>query len=307
MCRKERPEIVYINTPQGIAYLREGTFILISKLFYKIPVIQHLHGSEFLNFFSTKNFLFRFFINITQKRVDYSIVLGDNLKYIFRKWNKIENIFSVPNGIEPAANFGKRKLNGKLPVLFFFGNLYKFKGLLLSLEILEIVKEVYPEIKMNIAGNWGNDSYFNLPMSKMKELFFNTIKEKGLEKNINFIGPVYGDDKTELLKNSDILVYPTFMDGFPIVLLDAMSAGCPVVTSKVVGAISEVVVNNETGFLVSDYNPGSYADALLKIIGSPEMFEKFSSNGHDRFKDKYTLKKNIENLESIFQKITVEQ
>ncbi|MBI5403299.1 MAG: glycosyltransferase family 4 protein [Ignavibacteriae bacterium] len=307
LCRKERPDLVYINTPQGIAYIREGSFVLIAKLFYKIPVIQHLHGSEFLNFFGRSNFLFKFFINLSQKRVDYSIVLGDNLRYIFRKWNKLENIFTIPNGIEPPADFARRELSGRLPVLFFFGNLYKFKGLLLSLEILEIVKKVYPEIKMNIAGNWGNDSYFNLTISKMKEFFFGAIKEKDLESNINFIGPAYGNDKVELLKNSDILVYPTYMDGFPIVLLDAMSAGCPVVTSKVVGAISEVVVNGETGYLISDYNPENYANAILKIIGDEKHFIKLSANSQKRFREKYSLENNIKNLELIFQKITGER
>lgn len=303
ICRKEKPDLVYLNTPQGIAYFREGLFVLITKIFSKALIVQHLHGSEFLNFFGRSNFLLKFFINLTQKKIDYSIVLSKNLKYIFRKWNKLENIFSVPNGIQPDVEFEERELKGRLPVLFFFGNLYKFKGLMLSLEILEIVKRKFPEIKMNIAGNWGYDSYFNLSQNAIKEEFFRTIKEKNLQKNIHFIGPAYGKDKVDLLINSDLLVYPTYMDGFPIVLLEAMSAGCPVVTSRVVGSIPEVVVNNETGYLISDYKPERYADAIMHIINNPDLFKKLSVNSQKRFKEKYTLDKNIKNIINTFEKI----
>jgi glycosyltransferase involved in cell wall biosynthesis len=303
LCSKEKPDLVYLNTPQGIAYFREGLFVLITKMFSKACIIQHLHGSEFLNFFGRSNFLFRFFINITQKRIDYSIVLSENLKYIFRKWNKLENIFAVPNGIHTDVDFEQRELNGRLPVLFFFGNLYKFKGLILSLEILEIVKRRFPEIKMNIAGNWGYDGYFNLPQNAIKEEFFRVIKEKKLQDNVNFIGPAYGKDKIELLLNSDLLVYPTYMDGFPIVLLEAMSAGCPVVTTRMVGSIPEVVVNNETGYLISDYLPERYAEALINIINNPALFKKLSVNSQKRFKEKYTLDISIQNISNTFEKI----
>lgn len=303
ICRKEKPDLVYLNTPQGIAYFREGLFVLIAKIFSKALIVQHLHGSEFLNFYGRSNFFFKFFINLTQKRINYSIVLSDNLRYIFRKWNKLENIFSVPNGIQPEVDFEQRELNGRLPVLFFFGNLYKFKGLILSLKILEIVRRKFPKIKMNIAGNWGYDSYFNMPQNTIKEEFYKIIRENNLQENINFIGPAYDKDKIELLKNSDILVYPTYMDGFPIVLLEAMSAGCPVVTTRVVGSIPEVVVNNETGFLISDYKPERYADAIIYIINNPDLFSKLSVNSQKRFKEKYTLDKNIKIIINTFEKI----
>lgn len=307
ICKKEKPDLIYINTPQGIAYFREGSFVLIAKLFSRAKIIQHLHGSMFLNFFGSSNFLMKFFINITQRRIDYSIVLSENLKYIFRRWNKTENIFSVPNGIEPEEIFPPRKSEDRLPVLFFFGNLYKFKGLFLALDILEAVKKKYPEIKMNIAGNWGYDWYFNITPSRMKDEFFRLVKKKNLESNINFIGPAYGEVKVKLFKDSDILVYPTYMDGFPIVLLEAMSAGCPVLASKVVGSISEVVVNGETGYLIPDYKPERYASVIFKLAGDEKLFEKLSKNAKKRFEEKFTLEKNIENLVSILLNITNER
>jgi len=303
ICKKEKPDLIYINTPQGIAYFREGSFVLLAKIFSRAKIIQHLHGSMFLNFFGSSNFLMKFFINITQRRIDYSIVLSENLKYIFRRWNKTENIFSVPNGIQPEAAYPARELNGRLPVLFFFGNLYKFKGLFLALDILEIVKKRFPDIKMNIAGNWGYDWYFNISPYWMKEEFFRLVKKKNLESNINFVGPAYGDNKINLLKNSDILVYPTYMDGFPIVLLEAMSAGCPVVSTRIVGSISEVIINNEVGYLISDYNASRYADAVCRLLSDAELFEKFSSNAQKRFCENYTLDTNIKKIAETFEKV----
>jgi glycosyltransferase involved in cell wall biosynthesis len=303
ICKDRKPDLIYINTPQGIAYIREGFFVVISKLFFKSKIIQHLHGSEFLNFYGRTNFLMKYLINSTQKKIDYSIVLGENLKYIFKKWNKLENIFPVPNGIQPNMKFIKRELNGNLPVLFFFGNLLKFKGIMLALEILYLVKKDYPEIKLNIAGSWGHDWYYGLSQKKVKKEFYDIIKNKNLDANINFIGPVYEDKKAELLNESDILIYPTHMDGFPIVLLEAMSAGCPIISTNVVGAIPEVIVNRETGYLIQDYSAERYAEAVIKIIENPGLFKLMSENARKRFYEKYTFDINIKNIVLVFEEI----
>jgi glycosyltransferase involved in cell wall biosynthesis len=277
--------------------------VLIAKIFFKSKIIQHLHGAEFLNFYG-KSFAFRkFFIYITQKKIDYSIVLGANLKYIFRKWNKLENIFSVPNGIQSQIKYKEKDSKSKTPVLFFFGNLLKFKGLMLVLEILELIKKEYPEIKLNIAGNWGYDWYYRLPQKEIKEEFYKLVKEKNLGDNLNFIGPVYGKEKIELLENSDILIYPTQMDGFPIVLLEAMEAGCPVITTKLVGAIPEIVVNGETGFLISNYSTEKYAEAIKKLLEDPLLFKSMSLNSRKRYKEKYTLDINIKNIVTVFENV----
>ena len=294
---------MYINTPQGIAYIREGLFVLIAKIFCSSKIIQHLHGSEFLNFYGRSNMFMRFLINMTQKKINYSIVLGENLKYIFKKWQKLENIISIPNGIKAEVTYKERNINGRLPVLFFFGNLLKFKGLILVLEILEKIKKDYPDVKLNIAGNWGYDWHYGLSKERVKEEYYRYIEEKNLQNNVKLLGPVYEQRKTDLLEDSDILIYPTHMDGFPIVLLEAMSAGCPIVSAKMVGAIPEIVVNGETGFLISDYSAERYADAVKKIIESPELFHYMSLNSRKCFEEKYTLEINIENIASTFENV----
>ena len=303
ICKEKKPDLVYINTPQGIAYVREGFFILISKIFFNLKIIQHLHGSEFLNFYGRAGMFMKYFVNLTQKKIEYSIVLSDNIKYIFKRWQKPENIFSVPNGIRPEVNYKSRNIDGRLPVLFFFSNLLKFKGLMLTLEVLEIIKKDYPGIMLNIAGGWGYDWYYELHQDKVKDEFYKIIEEKKLKDNIVFKGPVDDKRKSDLLEESDILIYPTQMYGFPIVILEAMSAGCPVITAKMVGAIPEVVMNGETGFLISDYNSERYAEALKKIIESPELFSRMSVKSRKRFDEKYTLEKNVENISSTFDKI----
>jgi len=300
ICRKQKPDLIYINTPQGIAYIREGLFVLISKLFFKSRIIQHLHGSEFLNFYSKANIFMRYFISISQKKIDYSIVLGEKLKHIFIKWQKSENIISLPNGIQSEVTYKGRNVNNRLPILFFFGNLLKFKGLFLSLEVLEIIKKDYPDIKLNVAGKWGHDWYFNLSQEKVKEEFYRMVDEKNLNSNVNFIGSVYHENKINLLENSDILLYPTYIDGFPLVLLDAMSAGCPIVSAGTVGAIPEVVVDGETGFLINNYIAKNYAEAVIKILKDRKLFYYMSLNARKRFEEKYTLDINIRNIVSIF-------
>lgn len=123
LCYRNEPALIYFCPSQNLAYLRDGLFILVGKLFSKAKIVQHLHGSDFYVFYSNSNLFIKLFVEITQRLVDHSIVLGNSLKQVFLKWHSDEKISVIPNGINLDVSINGKFQAKKTPVLYFLSNL----------------------------------------------------------------------------------------------------------------------------------------------------------------------------------------
>ena len=102
-------------------------------------------------------------------------------------------------------------------------------------------------MEFKIAGNWGEDSFTQDKMDETKNEATAIINKYGINSNLNFLGLVRGQDKQRFLFDTDIFVLPTiFTEGQPSIL-EAMSAGNPVISTPI-GAIPDTVIDGETGF-----------------------------------------------------------
>lgn len=305
-CLIYRPGLVYLCPAQGPAYLRDGLFVLISKLFSNAKIIQHLHGSEFDRFYLRSNWFFKRFIDVTQNRVDRTIVLGDSLKRIFSRWHDETEIYVVPNGIDVNIDIEHKNFYSQLPTLYFLGNLLKFKGIHIAVQALGVIKKKYPDIQLKIAGHWAYDPVFDESQDKIKDEIEQIIQSEQLQNNIQFLGPVYDERKIELLRNSDILVYPSINDGLPLVILESMAAGNVVVAIREVGAISDVVLHNETGLLINRQDPKEVAAAIEYVISNPAERMRLGLNAHHRYRQYYTKAIHVTRMIEVFNKVLAE-
>jgi len=293
------PELIYICPSQGLAYFRDGFFILIAKAFGKINV-EHLHGSNFMDFYYKSNLFTRWFIDFTQSKVDFSIVLSNSLQYNFTKWLDKKKIFVLPNGLQDyfkKNNYLKKKDGIKL---LYLGNLYKFKGFLTVVECFGKICKKYSNLRLAIAGHWGNDSFMHMKENEIRNEYNRLLDIYELKSKIDFIGPVYGNKKHSLLSNSDIFIYPTYYDGFPYVILEAMSAGLPVITSKNVGGIDDMIINYKTGILTEKQNQEEIISSIEYLILNEDKRVEMGRHGRKRFLEEYTIDKHLEKLKEIF-------
>jgi len=82
-----------------------------------------------------------------------------------------------------------------------------------------------------------------------------------------------------------------------------VAAGCPVISTKSVGAIPETVIDAETGILVEKKNSKAIAQAIIKLVEHPELRIKMGMAGRKRYEQYYTQEKNIENMIKVFEKV----
>ena len=293
---RKKPDLVYLVVAQNLAFLRDGLFILITRFFSRARIIIHLRSSYFKKNYDRSNWFVKRFIDFTLKQVDCAIVLGETLKYIIDRW--VKNIKVVPNGTDFDPDISIRRYGMKKEiVLGFLGNLYEFKGIFDLIQALNIVIKVHPYIKLVVGGPWIADR------TGFQKKVFNYIENNMLKNYIIFEGLIRDREKAHFYLGIDLFILPSWSEGHPNVILEAMAAGCPVIATKDVGAISDTVLDYKTGILVEKKNPPAIADAINYFLNKPGELKRMGIAGRKRFEKNYTMEKNISNLINVFESV----
>jgi glycosyltransferase involved in cell wall biosynthesis len=277
---RKNPDIVYFTlTPARSAFYRDLVFIFILKLMNCIRVF-HLHGKGVSKYAANplNAFLYKWAFK-GAKVIQLSPALYPDIdRFVYRS-----DCFFLPNGIDiPLNNNNKNEISeveNKVPCILFLSSMHASKGPFVLLESLAILKESGKSFEAIFAGPWASDN--------RAELFFSMVNEYGLSDSVSYVGPVFDENKSQLLKYADIFVHPTLNDAFPLVLLEAMSYGLPIVAT-IEGAIPEIVEEGVTGFLVPKQDPLSLTDRLSALLSDRSLCLRFGNEGEKRFLNNYT-------------------
>jgi glycosyltransferase involved in cell wall biosynthesis len=295
----DHPAIVYVPTSQNnLGFFRDGLFILTTKILSKAQIVIHHHGGEyFTQFMQQTNFFMKWYVGFVLRKVDLGIVLGERLRPVLS--GLVKRVEVVPHGIRlnEDLSMNKRQPKNGLTVSFL-GNLFKAKGILDVVEAAKILVQPYPKMKFRFAGTWWGQE------PETKEEAFKIIRENDLSGKIEFVGFVQGQQKVDFLSDTDIFVSPSWHEGLGLVNLEAMAAGCPVISSKGVGAIPEIVLDGITGILVEPKHPEQIVEAIIRLAEDPELRRQMGSAGRRRVYDYYTFETHIECMSTVFRTLT---
>jgi len=198
-----------------------------------------------------------------------------------------DRIFIKPNFIkDPIQNNDTLSLNQEKKNEFLYvGRISDEKGVE---QIVECWLRFKPDARLVIAGDG--------PMKKQLE-----SKSKGAE-NIEWLGQISRDDILERLSTAKALLFPTkCYEGQPLILLEAMSVGCPVITAKI-GNPRNMIDDGETGF---HYKPGDIGDlnrTCMKITDNPDHTLEMGKRARSVYLERYTPKTNLSLLTEIYEK-----
>ena len=136
----------------------------------------------------------------------------------------------------------------------------------------------------------------------MKNELISMTKELDLEKNVRFMGFI-GDinTKVDYFNSADIFILPSLSECFPIVNLEAMACGIPIVASKI-GGVPDAVKEGENGLLVPPLNKNALSDAIIYLLENEDIREKFGENGRENIKD-YSWERIAERTEKVYENL----
>ena len=121
------------------------------------------------------------------------------------------------------------------------------------------------------------------------------VKSQGLADVVRFVGWIDGDDKMERLRNAELLVLPSYFEGMPNSLIEAMAAGLAVVGTNV-GAVEDVVSDGVSGFIVPPGNVDRLFEALLKLIGDSDLRSRMGQAGQRIATERFSTERAVDRL-----------
>lgn len=274
---------VYLPIAQAFpALARDLFFIVIARLARK-PVVIHLHGGSFGTYYESQNALVRRLIARVLREVELGIVLTEQLRPALECVMPANRIAVIQNGLDLPQKSGPAagSTTGDGVSALFLSTLFPSKGLYVFIEAIAEARQSRPELHGVVAGQW--------PSEGIREETLALVRKLSLEDAITFVGPVEGGAKTELLSEADIFCFPSFypLEGQPLVIIEAMAAGLPIVATSWRG-ISATVVDHETGFLVDKPSSTLIAEKLKHLVDHPEARERLGRAGRSRYQDYYT-------------------
>ncbi len=286
---RRRPDLCfYFNTVKFQAFIIDAFFLALIRLF-KVPYVLYSHGKGLGAIGKSSNPLKKFVVHQTISRALGALVLGERLKEDLRPYLEEKRLYVLPNAMPDQTNgqdLPKRRERADVQVLFL-SNLIESKG---PWEFLQMAKEVAaqaPQVHFVLAG---------LPVSHgFSKKLVSFIEQEGLQGKVKLPGGLFGEDKARVFRESDIFVYPTKKDALPLVLIEAMKWGLPVISSDE-GAIPEVVVDGVTGFIVNPRDIGQLTDRVLRLVKDPELRLRMGAAGRKRYEEHYTIEAYHKNL-----------
>lgn len=275
LCRilRYRPDALCTMLIQNRAgFLRYLPFIWMASAM-RCRVVVWVAGDSFCRFVESTAGRFRRIVLATMERVDAFIVNARCLARQLAPWVPAEKIHVVYQGINMAhfpAAFVPRPPRADVRLLFA-GYLTKAKGVLDFLEALPRVTVDAPEVRAQLMGPWmpveRNVIYIDNPTDN-RQAIHSLIRKYGLANRVEFLGVQTGADKIRRFCEADVFVFPSYSESFPLVVLEAMAAGLPLVVTPV-GALPEVLEENVHAYFVRPGDVEGIAAAVLKLMRDP--------------------------------------
>jgi glycosyltransferase involved in cell wall biosynthesis len=206
---------------------------------------------------------------------------------------RLPRVRVIPNGIDlpgvgesrGAASPAIAGLVASQRYVLFLGRINWKKGL----DRLVDAMASLPGARLIVAGN---DEEAYLPALQA------AAAQQSLSDRIRFIGPVYGADKVALLEGATAVVVPSYSENFGNVVLEAMAAGCPVITTPGVGA-AEAVRSSGAGRVVEG-DPKTLAAAIAALIGDPDAAKAMGKLGKQAVADNYQWQSVAKRMEAVY-------
>jgi glycosyltransferase involved in cell wall biosynthesis len=241
-------------------------------------VLLHLHAARIRQFHESVNKGGKLLVRWMFNTADHTVVLGD----VWRRWvietsgvspHKVSVVY---NGVPASPPVRQAPAAGGGPFqLLFLGNLSERKGVSDLLNAMTKLRD--RNIELTLAGGG--------PVAEYQAL----AQQLGIADRVTFTGWIGQDDARLHMMKADALILPSYDEGLPLVILEALASGTPVICTPV-GSIPEVLADAETALLVPAGDQARIADAIGRMIDDGDLRAALSRAGLALYERLFTMK-----------------
>lgn len=285
-----RFQLVHIHTASYTSFWEKCFYISLAKTFRKM-VVLHIHGALFDRFYLDSapllQKLLRFFLN----RCDHVIVLSERWHEFFCTLIPKERLTIVTNGIDLAPFQGIRIEKSGIPRVLFLGEVGQRKGIY---DLLRAAARLVAS---------GTVCHFDIVGPGEIERAKTVAQDLGIDTAVTFWGPKIGAEKVARFANASLLTLPSYAEGLPIVILEALAAGLPVVATRV-GGIPEVVSEGENGFLIEPGDVERLTERIGALLNYPDMRMAMARKNRVMAQQQYDINRCAQQIIEVYQIVT---
>ena len=279
-------DIVHVNMASDSSYFRKSVFIRTAKACRK-KVVIHQHGGNFPEFYEKElSERGRQRARKVLSAGDAFLVLGTAWKDFFGAIIGGDRITVLPNAIRipewEEKKYGVHKI-------LYMGRLCKEKGIKELLTVMPELKAQYPDVRLYLAGIW-EDQDLKSQAESLKEC-------------VTDLGWIGGAEKQQYLRECDIFVLPSYFEGQPVSVLEAMANACGIVTTKT-GGIPDMIIEGETGIFAAPKDTVTLEEGLLKLLADRGLCRMLGENARKKAEAEFSIDNNIKQLLAVYESIS---
>ncbi|WP_338844572.1 glycosyltransferase family 4 protein [Massilia sp. W12] len=285
-----RVALAHVHLSSGPSFWRK-LFFMLPAIWLRVPLVVHLHGGRFAEFYDKDcGARGKALIRYVYDHAAAVIVLSNTWLGWAKTITNNPRIYALYNPVQvpPQVPFASRKPQQ----ILFLGRVGPPKG---SVELMracaELAKE-FPQLELVMGGDGDHDAARAL------------AAELGIADRLKLPGWIVGADKQKLLDQAAIFALPSYFEGLPMSVLEAMASGLPIVASTV-GGIPEAVTDQQQGFLVPPRQVAPLQQALHRLLADAKLREQMGQAAHQRICDVFATEQILPQVERIYYELGV--
>lgn len=280
--------ILHAHVACDMSFWRKAAFLMLARA-CRIPTVLHIHAGHFPEFYEKRcNKAERCIVRYVLNKVQHVVVVSNALNLWVRTISKQGAVLTIFN---PAI---VEQSGADLPrdpaTLLFLGRLGKGKGTYDLLNAMPAVIAAVPEARLMLCGDGDTAS--------AREL----VQQLGLGQHVKVAGWVDGPARARLMATATLLVLPSYAEGLPMSVLEAMSARLPVIATRV-GGIPEAISSGNEGLLIEPGDVDALANGIVALLKNPDQRNRFAESARLKVQSEFAVDKTISSLEAFYDHI----
>jgi glycosyltransferase involved in cell wall biosynthesis len=287
-----RPDLLVVHVSSGLSFYRKSWYLLVGH-WLRIPMVLHIHPAHFSVFYAVGPDWRRAWIRQVGRWSARIIVLSDLQRESFLQVFPGEKLVVVRNPVNTRLYAIAQEERRPAPrQILYLGWIVREKGVYDLVAAMPTVLQEFPDATLLFAGPKEVDRLCKL------------IAECGLEGSMRALGWVEGAERLRLLHSSRLLVLPSYSEGVPNVILEAMASRLPVITTPV-GGIPSIVTDGVNGLMVRPGDIEGIAEAMCHLLRDDQECERLAEAGYREVVEKYDTEVIAAQLREVFMQVLV--
>ncbi|MCA9972593.1 MAG: glycosyltransferase family 4 protein, partial [Anaerolineales bacterium] len=283
-----RPDVIHIHFAAGVSFYRKSLFVLLGR-FSRARLLMHSHAPNFDTFFEKRPPRQQRYIRHILNSADCLLVVSNQWQARFEAMGLTVPVVTIYNPVARPAALAPASRDK--PLVLSLGRLGERKG------TYDILKAVPLVLAAGAAADFwlGGDG----EVEQVREI----VSANDWGQHVRLLGWVRDQAKHEALSQAAVFLLPSYFEGLPVAVLEAMAYGIPVVSTPV-GGIPEAVDDGETGFLVPPGDVQALAEKIRLLLDDPALRARMSHTAQQRMQEKFEVTAIMRQLYALYDELT---